>query len=134
MKYSLIVLLFLSWSALGQNGSITPRTFKMDSITVKQYYFVMLVKGPKRSQITDTVLISKLQEEHMANIAKLSKRGKLMVAGPFSDDGEWRGIYIFDCETKEEVEKLLTTDPMIRAGMLAYIIHPWWTGMNSVFR
>lgn len=134
MKYALIFLLFISGNALAQTSAKSPRTFKMDSFTVKQYYFVMLVKGPKRAEITDTVLINKLQEEHLANIAKLSKKGKLMVAGPFGDDLDWRGIYILDCETKEEAEALIATDPMIRAGMLAYQIHPWWTAMNSVFR
>ncbi len=134
MKYALLVLMFAGNAAMAQSIAKTPRTFKMDSFTVKQYFFVMLVKGPKRAEITDTVLINKLQEEHLANIAKLSKKGKLMVAGPFGDDTDWRGIYVMDCETKEEAEALIATDPMIKAGMLAYQIHPWWTAMNSVFR
>ena len=37
-------------------------------------------------------------------------------AGPFGDDGEWLGIFIFDCKTKEEVVSYLKTDPAIDAG------------------
>lgn len=101
---------------------------------MKQYYFVMLTKGERRNEITDTTIINKLQAGHLANIGKLAKEGKILVAGPFGDDGNWRGIFIFDCETKEEVEKLLNTDPAIAAGRLAYEIHPWWTAKNAVFK
>jgi len=55
------------------------------------------------------------------------------VAGPFGDEGKWIGLFIFDCETKEEVEKLLKTDPAIAAGRLNYEIHPWWTAASGSF-
>ena len=35
----------------------------------------------------------------------------LTIAGPFLDDGEIRGIYIFNVETIEEAERLTHTDP-----------------------
>ena len=70
----------------------------------------------------------------MANIERLAKEGKIIVAGPFGDDGNWRGIFIFDCETQEEVEKLLQTDPAIAAGRMAYEIHPWWTAKGTTFK
>lgn len=94
----------------------------------------MLVKGDKRDAVKDTAVINKLQQGHMDNIKRLANAGKILVAGPFGDDGNWRGIFIFDCDTQEEVEELLKTDPMISAGRLAYEIHPWWTGMNDVFK
>lgn len=144
MKYlSLVVMLLSGYCVMAQTASNNkhPQIFKMapaapglDSYAVKQYYFVMLVEGPKRKEITDPKEIEKLQAGHMANIGRLAKEGKLMLAGPFGDDTKWRGLFVFDCETKEEVEQLLATDPMIKAGRLGYEIHPWWTGMNSVFK
>src|ERR1700761_9452149 len=68
---------------------------------LKQYYFVMLTKGPNRQE-TDTAALNKLQEAHLANIEKLANEGKILVAGPFGDDGNWRGIFIFNCQTEEE--------------------------------
>ncbi len=139
MKHLFIFLSFL----LVANSTIAqakfeeerhPKTFKMDSLTLKQFYFVMLTKGKDRDKITDTAIINKLQEGHMANIKRLHQAGKILVAGPFGDDGNWRGIFIFDCDTKEEVEQLLATDPMIKAGRLSYEMHPWWTAMNDVFK
>ena len=98
---------------------------------VRQYFFVMLTSGQNRDQ--DSVAAATIQAAHMANINKLYYEGKLKVAGPFGDEGSWRGIFIFDCAGKEEVEALLKTDPAIASGRLAYEIHPWWTAETGSF-
>ena len=92
----------------------------------------MLTKGDDRGQ--DSVTAAKIQEGHMANINRLYKEGKLKVAGPFGDEGNWLGIFIFDCVSKDEVEKILITDPAIAAGRLKYEIHPWWTATVGSFK
>ncbi|MBX2906978.1 MAG: hypothetical protein KF744_13120 [Taibaiella sp.] len=127
-----ISILLFSFFASAQNKD--PKTFKMGEYTIKQYYFVMLTKGGRRDEIKDTAIINKLQAGHMANMERLSKEGKLMLAGPFGDDGNWRGIFVFDAESEDEVKSLLATDPAIKAGRLDYEIHPWYTAMNSVFK
>jgi uncharacterized protein YciI len=98
---------------------------------IRQYWFVMLTAGNNRNQ--DSATAAKIQQGHLANIGRLYNEGKLKVAGPFGDEGKWIGIFIFDCETKEEVEKLLSTDPAIAAGRLSYEIHPWWTSAMGSF-
>ena len=98
---------------------------------IRQYWFVMLTAGSNRSQ--DSLTAAKIQHGHMANITRLYNDGKLKVAGPFGDEGKWIGIFIFDCSTKEEVEKLVNTDPAIKAGRLNYEIHPWWTAAIGSF-
>src|SRR4030095_4143006 len=99
---------------------------------MKQYFFVMLSKGENRGH--DSATAAKIQEGHMANMQKLADMGKLIVAGPFGDNGDWRGIFIMDCKTKEEVEQYVKTDPAIVSVRLKYEIHPWWTGKNCVFK
>ena len=101
---------------------------------MKEYYFVMLTKGARRDQITDTNVLNSLQAGHMANMTKMHEAGKLMVAGPFGDEGNWRGLFIIDAKDKAEVEKLLSEDPAIAAGRLDYEIHSWWTAKNCVFK
>ncbi|MGZ5246783.1 MAG: YciI family protein [Flavitalea sp.] len=105
---------------------------KADTPKMKQYFFVMLTKGPNRGQ--DSATAANLQKGHMDNMGKMAKDGKLLVAGPFGDDGDWRGIFILDCATKEEAEAMVKADPAIQAGRLGYEIHPWWTMTNAVFK
>ena len=83
---------------------------------IRKYWFVMLLKGPNRSQ--DSATAATIQREHLNNITKLYNEGKLKVAGPFGDSDKWLGIFIFDCPTKEEVEKLLKTDLAVLPAVL----------------
>ena len=122
-------------AAIPENGTDSSRLFRMKSGEVmKKYYFVMLKKGPKREAQKDTAVINTIQAGHMANMRRLAGLGKLVVAGPFDDDSDWQGIFIFDCNTEAEVAALLATDPAIAAGRLAYEIHPWWTQQGTVFK
>ncbi len=98
---------------------------------IRKYWFVMLKTGPDRTQ--DSATAVKLQQGHIANIDRLYYEGKIKVAGPFGEKGDWKGIFIFDVETKEEVETLLKTDPAIAAGRLAYDIKPWYTAPIGSF-
>ncbi len=95
-------------------------------------FFVMLIKGPNRNH--DSLTAAKIQQGHMANITKLANSGKLIVAGPFMEDATWRGIFILKCDTREEAEALVKTDPAIVAGRLSYELHPWMTGKNCLFK
>ena len=105
-------------------GSSAQAQDKPAAEQIKRYWFVMLLRGDNRSN--DSLTAAKLQKGHMDNIGRLYYEGKLKVAGPFGDNGDWRGIFIFDAETKEEVDSLLKTDPAIAAGRLKYdiIVYP----------
>ncbi len=103
---------------------------------IQQYWFVMLLKGPNRSH--DSATSAKIQKGHMANINRLYYEGKLKVAGPFGDNGNWSGIFIFDaaaagCKTKDDMEKLLQSDPTVASGRLICDIRPWYTAPIGSF-
>ena len=125
--YFLVLVLFAFNANTDAQDSV-----KLDTARMKTYYFVMLKSGMNRNQ--DSISLHKIQQGHMANINRLSKEGKLVVAGPFLDDNNWRGIFIFDVKTKEEVEQLLKSDPAITSGRLNYEIHPWMTQKGTYFK
>lgn len=88
------------------------------------YYFGILTKGPKWSA-EETPERQKVGEGHMAHIQAMAKAGKLVLAGPFMDDGDWRGVLIYRTKTIEEAQRLADNDPAVAAGRLVVKMHPW---------
>ena len=69
--------------------------------------------------------IEALQKAHLDNIRKLADMKKLVVAGPFGDNGQLRGVFVFKVASIEEARTLAASDPAVQAGRLALQIHPW---------
>ena len=95
-----------------------------DDYGMRPYVMALLKAGPNRSQ--DSAEAAQIQRAHLDNITRMAEEGKLVVAGPFFDDWEVKGIYIFAVETVEEAEELTKTDPAIQAGRLVMELHPWY--------
>ncbi|OFZ16653.1 MAG: hypothetical protein A3D92_14500 [Bacteroidetes bacterium RIFCSPHIGHO2_02_FULL_44_7] len=95
-----------------------------DEYGMHAYVMAFLREGPNRDRSEDEA--KRLQAAHMANITKMADAGDLVVAGPFMDDGELRGIYIFNVATVEEARALTESDPAIQAGSLVMELHPWY--------
>jgi uncharacterized protein YciI len=89
------------------------------------YFVGILKRGPKWTpEVTEET--KKLQEGHMANIRKMAEAGKLLVAGPFTDNTDLRGLYIFKADTIDEVKTMVAQDPAVQAGRLAVEVKPWY--------
>ncbi len=95
-----------------------------DKYGMRQYVMAFLKAGPNRSQ--DSLEAAQLQKAHLENIGRMAEAGQLVLAGPFMDNGDIRGIYIFDVRTIEEAQALTETDPAIKAGRLVMELHPWY--------
>jgi uncharacterized protein YciI len=92
---------------------------------MKRYWLVLLQKGPNRNQ--DSISAEKIQAAHMANINRLAKEGKLIMAGPMGIDDDLRGIFIMNCADSTEVESFVKTDSAVITGRLIMKYYPWWT-------
>lgn len=101
-----------------------------DKYGMKAYVMAFLKKGPNRP--TDSTERANLQKAHLKNIGRLANEGKLIVAGPFLDDQEIRGIYIFNVSTVDEAKALTETDPAIKAGSLVMELHPWYGSASLI--
>src|SRR5215208_6837854 len=120
---------FLSLSGIAQNNkpvydSALAKKLGADDYGMKQYVLVFLKPGQK--QITDSTQRTKIIQEHLKNIGRLAKEGKLVVAGPFLDNGPLSGIFIFNVRTVEEAKALVNTDPGIKTGFFDMELHPWY--------
>ena len=99
---------------------------------MKQYWFVMLKKGPKRDQPADEA--QTLQAGHMANMEAYAARGILQIAGPMMDDGDIRGIFILDVPDRAGAEAMCNDDPAVKAGRLSCDIRPWLSQKGAALK
>ena len=104
--------------------SVLARELGADSYGMKQYVMAFLMRGDSSS--ADSAEAERLQRAHLDNITRMAEEGKLLLAGPFLDNTDIRGIYIFNVSTLEEAEQLTVSDPAIKAGVLKMELHPWY--------
>jgi len=121
-----LIFLFGMLTAAAQENVIEQK-FEM-----KTYYLVFLKKGENRSQ--DEATVKKLQEQHIAHLDKMYNDGKMDICGPLADDGDIRGICIYNVATKEEAEKLASEDPMVKAGRLKVEVHPFYSAKGVILK
>jgi uncharacterized protein len=95
------------------------------------YYICLLTKGANAGLGTPEER-RQAQAAENAYINHLAKEGKLLVAGPFADNFEWKGLYIFKCASEEEAKAIAVADPQVLAGRLKFEIHPWITEKGSI--
>jgi uncharacterized protein len=101
---------------------VMKKTSTPDEMTTA--YLGFLKRGAKWTP-EKTPATAELQKAHLANINRLAEMKKLVVAGPFGDDGTLRGIFVFRVASLDEAKTLAETDPAVKAGRLAIDMHPW---------
>jgi uncharacterized protein YciI len=104
--------------------SVRAKSYGADPMGMKKYVFAFLKRGP--NQEADSAEAANLQRAHLQNIISMAEAGKLVLAGPFMDDGDLRGIYVFNVQSIPEAEALTNTDPAIQAGVLEMELKEWY--------
>ncbi|TNJ47190.1 hypothetical protein KFZ70_04655 [Tamlana fucoidanivorans] len=103
-----------------------------DTILMQQYFMAFLKAGPIRGQNEEES--AELQEQHLAHLSKMYELGYADISGPFGDDGEIRGVTIYNVPTLKMADSLANADPMVKAGRLKIEIHPWWAAKGFQLR
>jgi uncharacterized protein YciI len=133
MKYHfLIFFLLITITGFSQDAHPSPSSYDSvlakklgaDDYGMKKYVFAFLRSG--KTKIKDRNERARIQMAHLKNIQRLASEGKLVVAGPFLDDQDIRGIFIFNVTDIREARKLINTDPAVQAGLLEMELHPWY--------
>ena len=103
-----------------------------DTVLMQQYFIAFLKRGPNRTQ--DKKATDSLQVLHLAHLGTMYEKGYADISGPFGDDGDIRGITIYNVPSQEMADSLANMDPMVKAGRLQIEIHPWWAAKGFSLR
>ena len=103
-----------------------------DTVLMQQYFIAFLKSGPNRSQ--SKAETDSLQTLHLAHLGRMYEEGYADISGPFGDNGDIRGITIYNVPTQEIADSLANMDPMVKTGRLTIEIHPWWAAKGFRLR
>ncbi|WP_420582420.1 YciI family protein [Reichenbachiella sp.] len=135
MKKLTFLFLFICISQLG--FSQAPREFEYQdgdtTYIMKQYFMGFLMRVSDKPEL-DSAKVMEIQLAHQNYMSENAKTGTLLIAGPFGDDGDMRGIVIYDVATKAEADSIISNDPAVKAGRLAIDVKPWWAAKGSVLK
>ena len=123
------ILAALVTAATGQTKLQTPPPAPHEYF----FYQLALLRRPADAPQLTPEAGQKLQDAHLANIHKLYKEGKLVMAGPFLDDTPLRGIFVFQAKSELEAQKWANSDPAVQAHRLEPELH-MWIQPTSTFR
>lgn len=101
-----------------------------DTVIMQQYFMAFLKSGSNRDQSNEVA--DSLQILHRAHLSRMYEEGFADVSGPFGDDGDLRGITIYNVPTLKMADSLANSDPMVKSGRLTIEIKPWWAGKDMV--
>lgn len=104
--------------------STLAKKLNADDYGMKQYVLVILKTGSNIS----TEKKDSCFKQHLANISRLAKEDKLIVAGPIvgKNENQYRGIFILNVSKKEKAVELLKTDAAISEKYLDFELYEWY--------
>lgn len=85
----------------------------------------VLLKRPLRLPPADSLTLVRANVGHAGHTLDMLLDGRLLAAGPFFGDQEYRGLSVFASDTAT-ARKLVLADPAVRAGRLDWEMHRWW--------
>ena len=102
-------------------------------IQFDSFIVALLVRPADAPGVAQTEL-DQLGAEHIANIRRLEKEGKLLKAGPTEDYSgrNIRGVYIFKTDSLETARAWAATDPLIQRGRLKPEFFKWSVEKGSL--
>ncbi|MHB8575276.1 MAG: YciI family protein [Dehalococcoidia bacterium] len=99
---------------------------------LRNYHLHLLVKGDRWSG-DETPELGRLFAAHLAYVRQLVEQGKLIFAGPVTDNGFIRGMSVLATESLAEAEAICQADPAVQAGHYGFELHPAsFAGLDGV--
>jgi uncharacterized protein YciI len=81
-------------------------------------YYVVILQPIESRELTSEVVA-----KHARHLLELDADGKLVLAGPFTDDPS--GLLVLRGKNKEEIKSIMEQDPLIQGGFRSYEVRTW---------
>lgn len=91
-----------------------------------EFHMAILKRGPKWTA-AETSETKRVQQEHVKYVLSTLDTGKAIIAGPFTDDGDIIGVFVFRAPSAAEAKAWAEADPSVAAGHYIVEMHPWWS-------
>ncbi len=125
---SIIAVFCLCQTAFSQENTYDEALAKSlgaDEYGMKKYVFCLLKTGSNTTATKEESAAA--FQGHMANINRLAKEGKLVLAGPFmANSKNYRGIFVFNADTIAAAQALVDSDPAVKAKLLEADLTVWY--------
>lgn len=122
--------LILTFSSMGQTtnpnlDTTLAKSLGADDYGMKIYILVILKTGDNKT--TNKQFVDSYYTGHQANIGRLAEAKQLIVAGLFGkNNDDFRGLFILNVTSIVEANKVLETDPAIKANLLIADVYTWY--------
>ena len=106
-----------------------PAAAEKPKFEMESFQLVLLVRAPTWKKLPPDEAEA-LQRRHRGPLEAMGAAGKMVVAGPFSDqaDPAYRGACVYRVATPAEARALAEQDPAVKAGQLRVEVMTWWVG------
>ena len=91
-----------------------------------EFHMALLKHGPKWTAAENDET-KRLHQQHVDYVMSLLDSGKAVLAGPFTDDSEIDGVFIFRASSAAEAKAWAEADPTVASGFRVAEMHPWWS-------
>lgn len=108
--------------------SLSPTPFQFD-----EFMLVLLVRPANPPEFPKEQL-DEMQKQHIANIERLGREGKMLKAGPTEDYSgrNVRGIFILKTQSLDEARDWIKDDVFIKTGRLTAEYMKWYVEKGSL--
>jgi uncharacterized protein YciI len=117
------LLLLIAPALLSQQK---PEAKKDPAHKLVEFHMAILKRGPKWTA-AETSETKRVQQEHVKYVLSTLDSGKAIIAGPFTDDGEIIGVFVFRAPSAAEAKAWAEADPSVASGQYIVEMHPWWS-------
>ena len=124
--YTFLTAIVLLTASLSVSSQQKQETKTDPAHKLIEFHMGLLKRGPKwtAEQNAET---KRLLDQHVEYVTSLLDSGKVVIAGPITDNGEIGGVFVFRAKSAEEAKAWAEADPTVVAGLHVAEMHPWWS-------